>query len=684
MKTTTRRRMSLLTPTLAASALLAACSMPTQHHDETSESDDVAHTDLWGGPAWQADRAWDQQAEDEFSDFIAQLGTAREQRTCITLASCIRSPEANSLYSNEDQDFQVYADCADVPLFLRGYFARKKQLPFSLATSIAGETNADGSTPVHDTRTSLGNHPTGWHSHLQFKSLKSIIYVVNNWLHTGSFRMAPEVEKNDTFPVDVNRDTVRPGTVFHIPGGHIALVYKVTDDGKVGIVDGHPDNTFTVYDSIDKFFNEPGQMFHSRERGGGFRNFRWYRVENGQIVYETNEEAKARGLSDSQYRPTNSYDLDGRTGTYADYVYYRLTGSNATQPVAKMETLMDTLCSETYSRVDAVDLSIDLGLVSQSHPGLPDNIYNTVGDWESYSTPSRDIRYRGGFLALADLIRSSTESVANGDGDYAYAGTPSELLAELQAVWEQKSASCKFAYRNSSGADVWLDLRDVMDRLWDLSFDPYHCPEMRWGANPAGDGRAAHAEYGTCPVDVDKEGYYWLEERLRNATQKTGAATTPPESGPATHPVVDIPALIAELQSQHDGGGAVPLGEIACPDGYALASVGAEGGAYCTDGVNVWGPFTQKMTDKCWSWGGGSACNSDRWSKSLYLGARGTGLCMDGASYDPLTWYCVEGQNAFGPFPESLIQKCIQWGGGETACRSARWNRDFLAAILGR
>lgn len=668
---------------VATACVLAGCGAPAPG-EEDSASADVASTDLWGGPAWTATRAWDQQAEDEFSAWVARLGTAREQRTCITLQSCIASPQANSLHGAEDEGFTLYADCADVPLFLRAYFARKKRLPFSLVTGVAGQTNADGTTPVHDTRTSLGNRPTSWHSHLQFKSLKAITYVVNNWLHTGSFRMAPEVEKTDTFPVDINRQTVRPGTVFHVPGGHIALVYKVSANGKVGIVDGHPDNTFTVYDSIDKFFNEPGQMFHSRERGGGFRNFRWYRVANGQIVYETNAEAAGRGMSDSQYRPNPSYDLGGRTGTYGDYVYYRLTGDNTVDPVARMDTLMDTLCSETYSRVDAVELSTTVGLPSAPHPGLPSNIYSTVGDWESYSTPSRDLRYRGSFLALTGLLRAATASVAQQDGEYDYDGSVSELIDDMQAVWDTKSKACKFAYRSSMGQDVWLDLTDVMTRLWDLSFDPYHCPEMRWGANPAGAGRAAHQEYATCPADVVKEQYFWLEERLRNATEKSTAAMTSPDSGPATHEVVDIPALFAELRAAHGGQAGPPFGEIACPSGYALTGVGTEGGQYCTDGTNVWGPFTQKMVSKCRAWGGGDACDSQRWSKPLFLGARGTALCMDGASYDALTWYCTEGEDAFGPFPPALVDKCIQWGGGETACRSARWNRGFLAEILGR
>lgn len=125
------------------------------------------------------------------------------------------------------------------------------------------------------------------------------------------------------------------------------------------------------------------------------------------------------------------------------------------------------------------------------------------------------------------------------------------------------------------------------------------------------------------------------------------------------------------------------VGAIECPEGYTLENVGSQGGRMCTDGVNVWGPFTKAMVTKCLDWGGGDvSCNSDRWNRDLALSTRGTGLCPDGASFDTQTGYCAEGINAFGPFPAPLIEKCESAGGGSSACRSARWNRDFLRSLL--
>jgi len=121
---------------------------------------------------------------------------------------------------------------------------------------------------------------------------------------------------------------------------------------------------------------------------------------------------------------------------------------------------------------------------------------------------------------------------------------------------------------------------------------------------------------------------------------------------------------------------------IECPSGYELTSVGNAGGQYCTDERNVIGPFTRGMVNKCVSWGGGDACRSNRWSKALYLSARGVDVCPKGARLDPETRYCAEGEDAFGPFPRALVASCIERGGGEVTCRDARWNRNFLAWLL--
>ncbi len=55
-----------------------------------------------------------------------------------------------------------------------------------------------------------------------------------------------------------------------------------------------------------------------------------------------------------------------------------------------------------------------------------------------------------------------------------------------------------------------LTLADIGKRLFALSFDPYHCPELRWGAK----------DLSTCPqqtaADKAKLDWYAAEQHLRN------------------------------------------------------------------------------------------------------------------------------------------------------------------------
>jgi hypothetical protein len=53
-----------------------------------------------------------------------------------------------------------------------------------------------------------------------------------------------------------------------------------------------------------------------------------------------------------------------------------------------------------------------------------------------------------------------------------------------------------------------LDLLDITDRAFKLSFDPYHCVELRWGA----EGEELHS----CKNDSSKLLWYKNEQYLRN------------------------------------------------------------------------------------------------------------------------------------------------------------------------
>jgi hypothetical protein len=93
-----------------------------------------------------------------------------------------------------------------------------------------------------------------------------------------------------------------------------------------------------------------------------------------------------------------------------------------------------------------------------------------------------------------------------------YAG--GDLKADLARIWQEEASACRFSYLRSDESQVALDLHKLQRRLFALSFDPYHCPERRWGA-------INRSELSTCLDGPVKQAWYEAEERLRNQIERT-------------------------------------------------------------------------------------------------------------------------------------------------------------------
>jgi hypothetical protein len=189
--------------------------------------------------------------------------------------------------------------------------------------------------------------------------------------------------------------------------------------------------------------------------------------------------------------------------------------------------LLDGLCTDVSARISAVEAGKRLAAGPMGP--LPANIYQASGDWQALSTPGRDQSLRASFRHVHQFV---TEQVTSHD-----------LATQLTGIWNQHVGACRFQYKTSNGAPVPFTLNDVQERLFDLSFDPYDCTEMRWGALPGG------SEFATC--NTQSEAYtkrFSDEASLRNIIDRPAAGTpTPLGTGPAQHEDVDVPALLQRL-----------------------------------------------------------------------------------------------------------------------------------------
>lgn len=465
------------------------------------------------GRSWPAVNVWNEQLEAEYSQFVERLGQSVAAHRCRTLDACLRSPESNLLFDPwTDPKLELDVDCGDLPYVLRGYFSFKRRLPFGFVCGVQGvgphvRYMADV-TPSQFCRWDAYGSPRA--------ALRKMIGQV----HSGMYRMAPEVEGSDFYPAAISRLGVRPGTVYYDPNGHVLVVAEVRGDGSVYLMDGHPDGSLTW-----KRFGEAFAL-GGRGQGGGFKNFRPQRLVAGNLVRAANSELP---LLDGRSQWNRSlWQAAGRPGSYHAWVRQTLAEPGAPKdPVADFREQVRALCRDIAERLEAVDAATEAGLQLRSHPGaLPDNIYGTVGDWEVYATPSRDARLKAAFRELYGTVSELVQ------------GT--QLGPELSAAWQQEAGqpTCRFAYRNSTEQSVPLALADILDRLFLLSFDPYHCPELRWGATPGS------AEAASCPADPVKLDFYLREQRLRNRIDREYGEPTPLSEGPLEPPELDVRRLL--------------------------------------------------------------------------------------------------------------------------------------------
>ena len=266
-------------------------------------------------PLWTIVQEWDEQAEEEFSRWVEQLGRVRAARGCLRLRSCLESPEANALWTEGERWRGLFADCADLPFVLRAYFSYKTGRPFQFTNRIYG-----GRYGKANRVKSYANF-----TFRRFGTVRHFFRQMTAWIHSGFFRTASDAQATDTYPVAVSRETIRPGTVFYEPRGHVLVVVRVEHDGTIHMIDGHPDNSLTY-----KLFSPKIKRGGARY-GGGFRNWRWYRYtvdEDNRATFlrETNQEiiASNRGYDpDHQYQ--SDFMVDGRAASFHRWVRAQLS-----------------------------------------------------------------------------------------------------------------------------------------------------------------------------------------------------------------------------------------------------------------------------------------------------------------------------------------------------------------------
>lgn len=474
--------------------------------------------------------SWSAGNEKAYQEFVTGIGLAREQKLCGTIDQCLKHPVANRLYYQKTpKEFKAYSDCADLPFVLRAYFAWMNNLPFAYPNDVSKAQESDAGSDIRYTPN--GNKIVGHYAVKTGDSVNKVIAELSDSVSSAMFRVHPEqdvinsVQYPDFASVKLTRQGLLPGTSLYDPAGHILVVYKVENDGRILLIDAHPDGSLTRQVYGDKFVrSRPGA-------GAGFKTFRPIQLVGatqdangnyigGKIVAAPNAQVPNYGIE--QYVGTTpnpsswskgTFEINGEVVGYYDYVRRILaTGNLKYNPLVELKEMMKSLCDDLQDRKTAVDSGISSGMSKRPHPAvLPDNIYGTSGDWESFSSPSRDARFKAATREIRKAVQTFIEKERSGDPIIVYEGN--RLASDLLDIYTQESKACSITYKKSNGQAVTLNLDQVIERLFNLSFDPYHCVELRWGATSA-------QELAGCPDDANKVAWFKAEASLRNAIDR--------------------------------------------------------------------------------------------------------------------------------------------------------------------
>jgi hypothetical protein len=340
--------------------------------------------------------------------------------------------------------------------------------------------------------------------------------AIGGGVHSGSGRTALRDNKTDYYPVPLKQETLRPGTVYADPYGHILMIVRRLSQsndaaGIILAVDGQPDGTV----ARKRFWR--GNFLFAQEAalgGPGFKRFRpVVRDKSGTLRRLTNDQIAKNpqygdfSLDQAQLGPEEFYDR-------VDDVM----SPSPLDPLRAMKEAITSLEEQVKTRVTSVENGRKWQNSGKGEAGMPDGaaIFETTGPWEDFSTPSRDLR----LLIAIDVVLGFPDRVARRPERYAMPKGTSimEVKSELQGVLASELAARKFSYPRSDGSQWTLALKDVASRVVDLemAYNPNDCVELRWGAPAESDEMSTCKRHAPSAQRLKMTKYRaWFHERRR-------------------------------------------------------------------------------------------------------------------------------------------------------------------------
>lgn len=458
---------------------------------------------------------WNTAAEAFYAAWIEQLfdGPPEQNLSFPSLEPVLRDPARNFLHNhlgnNEDARLPATPDCADLPYFLRAYFAWKVGLPVSFRACDRGSATRPPRCggPTVDQRFTHGPLPVG--------AFNGLMRQIADTVHSGSARTALGSDATDFYPVALDRDWLWPGTVYADPYGHTLMLVKwlPQTSGHGGLllaVDAQPDNSVNrkrFWEGTFLFANTPGA-------GPGFKAFRPLREDEGRRLRLPSNAELAQNAPVAPYA-----DEQARLAPEDFYARVeKLIDPHGLAPEQAYEAMLDALVEQVEGRANSVETGeahfrAHRGAVVAMPSGAA--IFQTLGAWEDYSTPSRDMR----LLIAMNVLAGLPTRIVRHPELFALGGqSPEEARASIERLHAQRIQARRINYKRSDGSPWELSIAEVFNRraAFEVGYNPNDCAEARWGAKPGTDEYATCARHAPAEQKARMEQYrVWFRETRR-------------------------------------------------------------------------------------------------------------------------------------------------------------------------
>jgi hypothetical protein len=427
---------------------------------------------------------WDLSTEALFAAWVEHLFDAppEESLSFASLEPVLRDPQRNFLHNylrkGEDSRFPAEPDCADFPYFLRAYFAWKLGLPISYRSCSRGSAGTPPRCgPPEIDRTFV-------RTTARADAFRKVSRRIMDRVTSGNGRTALADDATDFYPVPLGRPNLWPGTVFADPYGHTLVIAKWVSQtkehsGLLLAVDAQPDNTIAR-----KRFWEGNFLFAvSPSAGPGFKAYRTPVTGGGKgrLVLLSNAALDRR----TGFLPYSAEQADLSPGDFYARMEH-LVNPRGLDPDEAYEATLGALVEQLETRVRSVANGEEY---LRSHPGtvisMPSGpaIFETVGPWEDYATPSRDMRLLIALKVLADL----PERIRRHPELYLLGGeSPAAAAERIERLHARRSRERFITYTRSDGSSWRLSLAEIYARRpgLEIAYNPNDCVERRWGAAP--------------------------------------------------------------------------------------------------------------------------------------------------------------------------------------------------------